>query len=176
MTLVIRSAVAEDAAHIAALAQSAYRGEASRRGWTTEADLLDGQRIDAAMVGDLVARPHSAILLACEGERELVACVHVEARGEAAHLGLFAVSPERQGSGLGRRLLAYAEGYVRRTWGAAVVELDVIHQRGELIAWYERRGYRLTGTTAPFPAHDPRFGRPRAADLHFVTLAKRLAP
>ena len=155
--------------------QSAYRGEASRRGWTTEADLLDGQRIDAESVAALIARPRSAVILA-QAQEDLAACIHVDVDGDTGHFGMFAVDPERQAAGLGRRLLQRAEAHARDVWGASEMCLDVIASRVELIAWYERRGYRRTGATSPFPYGDTRFGLPRRGDLHFIAMAKALAP
>ena len=174
MPRLIRPATPADVDAIVALAQSAYRGPSSRLGWTTEAHLLDGQRTDAAMVGELLRASRSVILVAPEGET-LAGCVHVDAAGAPAHLGLLAVSPTRQAAGLGRDLLAAGEAHARAAWGALAIEIEVIHQRSELIAWYERRGYRRTGAVAAFPAHDPRFGRPLADDLHFVVLQKPLS-
>jgi len=52
--------------------------------------------------------------------------------------------------------------------------MTVIRQRPELIAWYERRGYRLTGERRSFPYGDERFGQPNRDDLEFVVLEKTL--
>ena len=173
--LAFRTAVAADAPAIVARAQSAYRGESGARGWTSEARLIPGARTDAAQVGALIARPRSAILLA-EGGGELVGCVHVEAAGAIAHLGLLAVDPERQGQGLGRRLVAAAEAHARGVLGAREMHMDVVHSRGELIAWYERLGYRRTGGVGPFPIPNAVLGLPESTDLHFVVLSRALAP
>ena len=174
MSRVIRPAKPADVDAIVALAQSAYRGELSLSGWTTEAHLLKGRRTNAAMVGALLDAPRSAILVAADGDT-LEGCVHVEAAGAPAHLGLLAVSPARQARGLGRELLAAGEKRARVAWGASAIALEVIHQRVELIAWYERRGYHRTGATAAYPSHDERFGVPLTSDLHFLVLEKRLA-
>jgi ribosomal protein S18 acetylase RimI-like enzyme len=80
-----------------------------------------------------------------------------------------------QGNGVGRALLAAAESYARDDLCADAMELTVIGQRLDLIAWYERRGYRPTGEARPFPYGDERFGIPRRDDLHFVVMGKRLA-
>ncbi len=168
-----RDAVPADVAAVAALVQSAYRGDSSRQGWTTEADLLDGQRTDAAAVLEIVEDPASRVLLA-EREGELMACCQLERRGAAAYFGMFAVRPGSQGSGLGRLVLAEAERAARADWGADEMQMTVISIRAELIAWYERRGYRHTGRTLPFPYDDERFGRPRRPDLEFVVLTKPL--
>ena len=160
---------------IVELVESAYRGDASRVGWTTEADLLDGQRTDAAAVADTVAAATSVVLLSIDEAGTMAACCQVDRRDDdIAYFGMFAVRPQAQGSGIGGDLLAEAERHARVEFGARELEMTVIGQRSELIAWYERRGYRRTGETRPFPYGDERFGIPRRDDLHFVVLAKRL--
>ncbi|GAA2244628.1 MULTISPECIES: GNAT family N-acetyltransferase [Kitasatospora] len=171
--LTFRPAVAADVPALVALVESAYRGEASRAGWTTEADLLDGRRTDAAGVTEAIEHPHGLVLVA-ERDGELLACCQLERRGHIAYFGMFSVRPERQGGGLGRAVLAHAERVAREQWGAAELEMTVIEQRAELIAWYERRGYRRSGVHLPFPYGDERFGVPRRPDLRFERLVKDL--
>jgi len=174
-TLVFRFAHADDVAAIVDLVESAYRGEASRAGWTTEADLLDGRRTDAEAISSLLAQPGSAMLLA-EADGHLVGCCLLENRPRAeAYFGMFAVWPGRQGQGWGRQILAEAERLVRGQWSAGTMVLKVLAQRPDLIAWYERRGYRRTGETMPFPYENARFGVPKRPDLSFAVLAKPLA-
>ncbi|MGW4380397.1 GNAT family N-acetyltransferase [Kitasatospora sp. NPDC004531] len=170
---VFRVAQSEDVPAVVALVESAYRGEASRAGWTTEADLLDGRRTDEAGVAELLARPESVVLLA-ERDGALLACCHVERRGAAGYFGMFSVSPAAQGGGLGRQVLARAEEWARTAWGVAEMEMTVIEQRADLIAWYERRGYTRTGVHEPFPYGDERFGIPLRDDLRFEKLVKAL--
>ncbi|MDH6114833.1 GNAT superfamily N-acetyltransferase [Kitasatospora sp. MAP12-15] len=171
--LAFRPATGSDTAALVALVESAYRGEASKAGWTTEADLLDGRRTDAAAVAELLAREDSRVLLA-ERDGELLACCQLERRGERAYFGMFSVRPDSQGGGLGRAVLAEAERYAREQWQAALLEMTVIVQRSELIAWYERRGYQRTGVLSPFPYGEERFGIPKRPDLAFETLVKPL--
>lgn len=169
--LLVRAAGADDVDAVVSLVQSAYRGEASRAGWTTEADLLAGQRTDADAVAAEVADPALTVLLAERGGA-LLACVQVADRGDGrAYVGGFAVRPGEQGAGVGRAVLAAAEAHAR-TLGATEVEMTVIAQRTELIAWYDRRGYAPTGETRPFPYGQERFGVPLRDDLHFVVLVK----
>lgn len=105
----------------------------------------------------------------------MTACCQVDRRDDGvAYFGMFAVRPDTQGGGVGGELLAEAERYAREEYGATRLEMTVISQRSELIAWYERRGYRRTGETRAFPYGDERFGIPRRDDLHFVVLAKPL--
>ncbi|HEY7323429.1 MAG TPA: GNAT family N-acetyltransferase [Streptosporangiaceae bacterium] len=162
-------------AGIVQLVESAYRGEASRTGWTTEADLLDGQRTDADAVAEMLRDPVSTLLLA-EEAGQLVGCCRLERRpGGEAYFGLFSVQPVRQGEGVGRQLLAEAERMARDDWSATAMVMTVIAQRADLIAWYERRGYQRTGETEPFPYGNVRYGIPRRPDLVFAVLAKPLA-
>jgi GNAT superfamily N-acetyltransferase len=170
-----RDATVEDVSTVVALVESAYRGESSRAGWTTEADLLDGQRTDAASVAKIVAAATSRMRLAIADDGQLLACCQLEQReGGVCYFGMFAVSPLLQGAGVGRGLLTEAERIARDEWGGAVMEMTVISQRRDLIAWYVRRGYALTGESQPFPHGDERFGLPRRDDLSFDVLAKPL--
>jgi ribosomal protein S18 acetylase RimI-like enzyme len=175
---VYRRAGPPDAAAVVQLVESAYRGQSSRAGWTTEADLLDGQRTDREEVLELTRAPGARLLLA-ELAGDLVGCVLVRAQPAAevvAHIGLFAVRPTLQSRGLGGALLAHAERVARAELGACRAELSVIEQRSDIIAWYERRGYRCTGATEPFPYDNPRAGLPRRPDLRFLVLEKALTP
>jgi ribosomal protein S18 acetylase RimI-like enzyme len=172
--LTFRIAAEEDIPALVALVESAYRGDASRVGWTTEADLLEGQRTDPEGLAAVVTSP-AAIMLAVERAGELVACCQLEQRGEHAYFGMFAVSPRLQGAGLGKAVLAEAERTVRAEWSAREMQMTVIRQREDLIAWYERRGYARTGKLSPFPYGDERFGIPQRSDLAFELLVKPLA-
>ncbi|MDA8295881.1 MAG: GNAT family N-acetyltransferase [Actinomycetota bacterium] len=174
--LVFAIASPADSPAVVALVESAYRGEPSRAGWTTEADLLDGQRTDAAAVAEAIAGPRTIVVLASRAA-ELLACCQLSDEGAGlAYFGMFAVRPDRQGSGVGRRLLAYAEDLAASRFGARRMRMSVIAQRAELVAWYERRGYRRTGERLPFPYGDERFGIPRRDDLEFVVLDKAIGP
>jgi ribosomal protein S18 acetylase RimI-like enzyme len=175
VTLTFRCADEADVPAIVALVESAYRGEASRAGWTTEADLLDGQRTDAEGVARILRTPGSIVLLA-ETEGHLLACCQLEQRPAAeAYFGMFSVQPAGQGRGVGRQVLAEAERIARDEWAATTMIMTVLAQRAELIAWYERRGYRRTGEQRPFPYGDERYGIPRRPDLVFDVLAKQFA-
>ncbi|MEU3949349.1 GNAT family N-acetyltransferase [Streptomyces sp. NPDC029526] len=172
--LTYRDATEADVDDLVALIESAYRGDASRAGWTTEADILGGQRTDPEGVLEVVRDPDSR-LLAVEREGRIIACCQLEHRGGHAYFGMFAVSPALQGAGLGRTIIEEAERQARDTWGVREMHMTVITAREELIAWYERRGYRRTGRTSPFPYGDERFGIPRRPDLRFELLVKELA-
>ena len=166
-------ATADDLPALHALVESAYRGESARRGWSHEADLLEGQRTDLAALEATLADPEQHLLVFRDNE-VLRACVALTAKGDGlAYLGMLTVDPKRQGAGLGRLILAAAEEHAA-AFGASRVEMTVIAQRSELIAWYERRGYALTGEQRPFPHGDPRFGLPRRDDLIFAVMEKTL--
>jgi ribosomal protein S18 acetylase RimI-like enzyme len=174
VTLTFRRAAEADVPAIVALVESAYRGDVSRVGWTTEADLLDGQRTDAQAVAAILRAPGGTLLLA-EAAGQLVACCQLEQRPAAeAYFGMFSVQPGGQGQGVGRQVLAEAERIAHDEWAATSMIMTVLAQRAELIAWYERRGYRRTGERRPFPYGDERFGIPRRPDLVFEVLAKPL--
>lgn len=168
-----RNATEDDIPALIDLVTSAYRGDASRQGWTTEADLLDGQRIDADMLRADLAQPQSVVLLA-EDDARLVACAHVGVEDGAGYFGMFSVDPTAQGGGIGKVVLAEAERIARHTFGCARMRMTVIDCRDELIAFYERRGYVRTGITKPFPYGNPRYGEPKRDDLRFEILEKDL--
>ncbi|MER5220083.1 MULTISPECIES: GNAT family N-acetyltransferase [Streptomyces] len=172
--LTFRDATEADVDALVALIESAYRGDSSRTGWTTEADILQGQRTDPEGVLEVIKSPDSR-LRTVERDGTLIACCQLEHRGDHAYFGMFAVSPSQQGGGLGKVILAEAERYAREIWGAAEMHMTVISAREDLIAWYERRGYRRTGQMTPFPYGDERFGIPQRDDLQFELLVKALA-
>lgn len=172
MKLTFRKANIEDAAAIAALVNSAYRGESSRRGWTTEADLLAGLRTETGEVLKMLAAENSQFLLCLEATA-LIGCVYLEKSGDAAHLGMFAVQPQHQGLGAGKQLLAYAEQIALETWRAQKIVMTVITRREELLAFYQRRGYRRTGVLKPFPMKSSLW-TPLVTDLQLEVLEKPL--
>ncbi|MGW6689085.1 GNAT family N-acetyltransferase [Streptomyces sp. NPDC054961] len=171
--LTFRSAVEADVPALVELVESAYRGESSRAGWTTEADVLDGQRTDAQGVAGIVAHA-DGMLLVVERAGELVSCCHLEHRGDHVYFGMFAVRPGLQGGGLGKEVMAEAERRAREQWAAKEMRMTVISVREELIAYYVRRGYERTGEMSPFPYGDERFGVPLRPDLAFELLVKTL--
>lgn len=149
-----RAAQAADAPVVTALINAAYRGVSSTAGWTTEAHILEGRRIDEAGLVKLIAEPNSLILLCLQGN-DLIGSVHLQELADGlGYLGMLVVRPGLQGCGLGRRFMREAELTAQRLWGATRMSLSVISLRRELIAFYERCGYALTGERRPFPFED----------------------
>ncbi|KRA64726.1 acetyltransferase [Caulobacter sp. Root655] len=161
---------------VVALVNSAYRGQGAQAGWTTEAGYIDGQRIDLeSLTQDLAAAPDAVLLtLRDAADGPLLGCVWLEPDADtpgddAWYLGMLTIRPDLQDRRLGAALLAHAEAHAAGL-GAQRVRMTVVHLRDTLIAWYQRRGYALTGETQPFPVGE-RFGKPRQA-LEFVVLEK----
>lgn len=172
-TVSFRHAVKSDAAAIAVLVNSAYRGDSSRAGWTTEADLLTGTRINAEEVMQLIEADNSVVLL-CLQNQEMIGCVHLEKTDDAAYLGMFVVQPTLQGGGIGKQFMQAAEVEVQKLWGVKKMWMSVISVRAELIAYYERRGYVRTGRFKPFPSEIGDEFR-LVKDLQFEEMEKVLA-
>ena len=172
----IRNATREDLPALHRLIERAYRGETARRGWTHEADLLGGQRTDPESLTAALTDLTRQVILA-ESAGAIIGSVTVENRGHGlAYLGMLAVDPDRQGSGVGSLLVAEAERRAKAKWEADTIEMTVIGLRTELIDYYKRRGYFLTDEVRPFPLDDPKYGIPRRRDLDFNVLAKPLRP
>lgn len=147
----MRAASGADLPLLHRVIERAYRGDSARAGWTHEADLLSDTRTDLPTLRAIVADPAQVLLALFEGRTPL-GCVNVAGRGGGlAYLGLLCIEPRRQGDHLGRSLLEAAEAHARDSFGCSVIEMTVIEQRRELIAYYERRGWRVTGERRPFP-------------------------
>lgn len=153
------------------LVNSAYRGETSKQGWTTEADLLDGIRTDEASLKELMQQPDS-VILKYSTENKITGCVYLKQENDTMYLGMLTVSPELQNTGIGKILLYASEDFARQKECSAIF-MSVISLRSELINWYKKHGYADTGKTTPFPESDPRFGIPKRK-LEFMILQKGL--
>lgn len=172
LNLLFRLANTADAPKIVALVNSAYRGETSRAGWTTEAELLEGVRTHDDEIAGLINTPRSLILIGLVGE-EIIASMHLQLVSDAAFLGMFAVKPTGQAAGVGKAMMAEAETVVKREWAAKKILMDVISVRAELIAFYERRGYVRTGKLNDFPVSKDLW-TPKAKDLMLARMEKNL--
>ena len=166
--MILALATPADAPRLTTFVNAAYRGDTARQGWTTEADLLDGQRIDEEGMREMLGRPGAAMLLCQSAAGELLGSFHVQVKDELIYLSMLAVNPTGQARGVGKFLLSAAEDH-----GCTLSRMTVISVRAELLAYYERRGYHRTGATEPFPT-DPRFGIPRQP-LVLLVLEKPLA-
>lgn len=171
MSFHIIPATLADVPSINQLVNSAYRGEGAKEGWTTEADLIDGTRIDESILEELIKRSDTTVLTYRE-DGELLACVELRKEGNKLYLGMLSVRPNLQGKGVGKKLLKAAEEYAQKQECDRIF-MNVISVRTELIAWYERHGYRLTGERKPFIAPDERWGIPKTT-LEFVLMEKKL--
>ena len=166
-----RVANLQDVPAIVELVDSAYRGEPSRQGWTTEADLIDGQRTDSVEVSAIIARENNFIML-FEEHQQLLASMHLARKSDYAYLGMFAVSPQLQGRGIGKAMLERAEYCAFNEWQCEWLEMSVISQRTDLINWYQKQGYDVSGKKRPFPYGDERYGIPKRNDLVLEVLKK----
>jgi ribosomal protein S18 acetylase RimI-like enzyme len=159
-----------DVESIVSLVDAAYRGE-DLGGWTTEAHLLGGQRTDAEAVAETLAAPGNMVLLA-ELDGDLAACIKLTKQGDRAELGMIAVWPKLQGRGIGAAIIREAERICRDEFGSKDIRMHVLHMRHDILAWYERLGYKPTSERVLFPYGDERFGIPKRDDLKFTVLMK----
>jgi predicted N-acetyltransferase YhbS len=168
----LREAEAAEYPAIIAMTNRAFREPAGQAGWKVET-LVEGQRIDESLLRDDMATPGARLLVWREAGEHMGHVRLDEAPDGAWYLAMLTVRPDQQDGGLGRRLLAAAEDFARARGGRRM-RMTVVHQRAELIAWYVRRGYAVTGETKPFPYGDDRFGRPNQDGLYFDVLEKAL--
>ncbi len=168
----ISKASAEDIPQLDALINSAYRGESSKKGWTTEADLLGGIRTDADSLQKMISKKDAAILKFCNEDNELTGCVYLEKKDNKMYVGMLTVSPLQQAKGIGKKLLVAAEEYAS-TQQCSAMQMTVISVREELIKWYERHDYCNTGETQPFPT-DEKFGIQKQP-LLFIVMEKQIS-
>jgi N-acetylglutamate synthase-like GNAT family acetyltransferase len=167
----IRFAQLSDLSALEQLVNSAYRGESSRKGWTTEADFLDGIRTHQQQLTEQITADDSVMLVITDTRDAIIACVYLQDKEPVLYLGMLTVQPSLQAAGTGKKLLAATEAYAQ--WlGRTSIQMTVISVRHELIAWYQRRGYRLTGEKMPFPEHLA-LGIPKQS-LEFLVLEKIL--
>ena len=155
-----------------ALINSSYRGEASKKGWTTEADLLDGLRTDETALEEMINEKNSVILKCLDENDFMAGCVYLQKQDHKLYLGMLTVSPLHQNNGIGKKLLKAAEEYANNKKSSSII-MTVISIRRELIEWYERRGYEKTGETKPFHYNGARFGIPKMP-LEFIFLQKKV--
>ncbi len=170
----VSTAQTEDIPVLVSLINSAYRGEASKKGWTTEADMLEGEfRTDISTLSAIMEKPSGVILKYTTVEGTIIGCVYLDKQERGLYLGMLTVSPLQQAGGIGKQLMQVAEQFAKEK-GCHCIFMNVISLRDELIAWYERQGYQKTGETKPVPS-DPRYGIP-VQPLEFHIMQKGIAP
>lgn len=170
--IVLQIAAQTDAKIIAGLVNSVYRGENSKKGWTTEADFLEGIRITEDKVKEIIKRKTDIIILAAI-EGNTIGCVHLENTGTYSYLGLLSVDVNFQDKGIGKLLITECERYTKETWGLNEIKMKVISRRKELVEYYNRRGYFSTGELEEFGACGDTFGDTKEK-LYFEVLSKKL--
>ena len=155
---------------IEAIVNGAYRGDHSKKGWTSEADLIDGSlRTDQQNLLHILQTPGATILKYADENGVINGCVYLQLKDHYMELGMLSVNPELQAAGIGKRLLAAATEHARKNHKSKI-KLKVISRRKELVAWYERHGFKFNGEEEPMPPH-ANFGRPREP-LFFITMVK----
>jgi len=171
MTVPVQLAIETDFPAIVAMMNAAFRG---RDGWSIEGDYIAGERTSESLLREEIAGGAIYLVAKDDVTPHLLGCVSLQAPSpEKWYLGALTVSPALQNAGFGRRLLEAAEEYAAKE-GARTIEMTVVNVREALISWYERRGYRRTGETRPFPYEDHRYGTPKRSDLEFVVLERHL--
>ncbi len=169
--MILQKATLQDIPQLEILINSAYRGDSSKKGWTTEADLLDGIRTDVDSLKEMIGRSSAIILQSFTEYNLLQGCVYLEKRKNKMYLGMLTVSPMLQAKGIGKQLLIEAEKYAQ-SQECSLIEMTVISIRTELFEWYKKHGYKDTGEKRPFP-NDTKFGIPKQP-LEFIVMQKEL--
>jgi len=174
MTVSLQPADENDLPDIVAIMNAAFRGSEFGRGWSMDVDYIAGERTNESLLREEIAKGAVYLLAKRDGTPVLQGCVSLQASSpERWYLGSLTVNPALQNTGFGRTLLGAAEDYAA-LHGAQTIEMTVVNVRHALISWYERRGYRRTGETRPFPYGDDRYGTPKRSDLEFVVLERQL--
>jgi|SRR6185437_4035684 len=169
--MILQKATLQNIPQLEILINSAYRGDSSKKGWTTEADLLDGIRTDVDSLKEMISRSGAIILQSFTEHNVLQGCVYLEKRKNKMYLGMLTVSPMLQAKGIGKQLLIEAEKYAQ-SQECSLIEMTVISVRTELIEWYKKHGYKDTGEKRPFP-NDIKFGIPKQP-LEFIVMQKEI--
>lgn len=169
----ITTASMQDANELNVLINTAYRGEESKKGWTTEAEILGGIRIDQMTLKAMLEQGKGTIIKYCNGDGEILGTVYLEIKAPALYLGMFAVSPNAQNKGIGKSLLSFAEDFALAK-GCNTITLTVISTRVELVDWYKRHGYVATGNSIDFEDIEGRFGDPKVDGIELIEMHKML--
>ena len=168
----ITKATLKDVSSLNKLINSAYRGESSKKGWTTEANILEGGRTTEKELTEIIQDKKNTILRFTENN-EIIGCVLLIEKKDQLYLGMLTVSPTLQNSGIGKKLMQQAEIFASEL-GLFKIVMTVITVREELIAWYKRHGYVDTGAREPFLVSDV-FSQTSKEPLEFMVLEKRIS-
>lgn len=179
----IRLATAQDAeiCQIYQIVKWAYRGGKDKKSVFQEEHLITGDRIDVASIQEIISHPlhgtdGGSSLLVLEDETRVIGCIKVDTKADSneAELGLFAVDPDLAGQGHGRTLLNFALNYAGSLKKTTAV-IWVLDCRADILGWYTRQGFVLTGETADFPDLKAKVGVPNPGlVLKFLCLKKPL--
>ena len=167
----ITIATLEDVSELNKLINSGYRGEFSKKGWTTEANILEGSRTNEAELKEIIGTIENTLLKFTEGN-QIIGCVLLVEKERQLYLGMLTVSPMLQNGGIGKKLLQQAEVHAQAL-GLPKIVMTVISMRTELIDWYKRHGYIDTGNREPFPVSDIHISIVEQP-LEFIVLEKKI--
>jgi ribosomal protein S18 acetylase RimI-like enzyme len=170
--ITLKIASQDDAERITALVNSVYRGENAKKGWTTEADFLEGIRITPEKVNEIIARDTDIIINAVLDDK-VIGCVHLENKGTYTLLGMLSVDVNHQDKGIGKMLINECERYTKKIYGLSEIRMKVISRRTELVDYYKRRDYITTGEREEFGKGGETFGEP-TEKLYFESMSKKL--
>lgn len=161
-----------DTAEITALVNSVYRGENAKKGWTTEADFIDGIRINNAKVTEII-NSKTEVIFTAVSDNKIVGCVHLEKKDKYSLFGMLSVDVNYQTAGIGKILITECERYTKDDWNLNEIRMKVIGRRIELIEYYKRRGYLITGEHEDFGSCGDTFGEFKEK-LYFEVMKKEL--
>lgn len=170
-TPVVTVAKEGDIQEISNLINLTYSGYSGKKGWTTEADLLSGQKVTPKAIGEILSNPNKKILVS-RGNKLLLGCVFLEKRDKSIYLSALTVNPNFQRKNIGSKLLSSSETFSSLFWKIYNIEMTVLNQRHELLEWYKKRGYKDFGLRLPFPYWNKEMGIPKIGGLEFVVLTK----
>lgn len=163
-------ATTNDIQKIVDLVNTAYRSK-EIQGWTSESDLVLGDRINSQQVQQLICQDAKLFLLF--DAAELIGCVHLHIQQQSCYIGMLTTHPKTQNRGLGKQILEFAESFSKHQFATQTFKMSVLSNRPELIAFYQRRGYQLTGYSEPYPIN-ANVGIPLDQNIAILHLEKRV--
>jgi len=173
MEVKLSLAAYHQAVEICGLVNSVYRGENAKKGWTTEADFIEGIRITDEKIKKIIETNNNVIINALVNDK-IIGCVHLEKKSGYTLLGMLSVDVDYQNKGIGKILINECERYTKEVYNCSEIRMKVISRRRELIEYYKRRNYYLTGEREDFGSAGDTFGETKEK-LYFAILAKKLS-